>query len=698
MQQDKIHTCPDSLDILFLDSKNAFETLTYQEQIYTYTMYKASWASVPIIADQVSEESLTLLKLIYQIFTHIDVYKLAKIEDKNIKHLLNYFAIIISNCGNYAGYGDTKVIPNMEKQEMKNLFEKYFNKFYNIINLYEQIADKIFSLENNEKYLGYFPDNITTYFSSNITKDEVNIIDKYIIFKHLEGWNTRATKETHESYCQEIIELLNDETLFPKQIFIIKISSVEEPLEHHKKIEIFENQYFIICYKDHKNILHNVVEYIELAQQCCANDIQTKMLECYVKHFKYGNIKDHKQSQIYWVKDKMPNVEVNIGFIENYRDPSGIRSEFEAFVSIVNKEKTIKFKKLVDNAEIFINLLPWSKDYEKEHFSSPDFTSLDVLTFVSTNIPAGINIPNYDDIRQKYGFKNVILDNVISGNNMTHELPKYLSVEDGIIYNNFCQKSFTIDVAGHELFGHGSGKLFKVNNDGSYNFDRNKNNQLTGKKIETWYQTNETWSSKFNKLSSSYEECRAECVGLYLSCFKDIYDIFDYQEDFENIRYTCWLWMIRTGILSVSSYDPKQKQWLQAHSRARYVIYKVLKESGVINIEFIDNSFIIQVNKDKIMSDGFNALKTFLIKLHIYKSIADIDNATKLYSHYDAVDEESLKIREIYLNNKIPKKIFIQPTLQLLKNGKVKYKTYNATPEDLIQSFIDKKIENLNSL
>jgi dipeptidyl-peptidase-3 len=98
------------------------------------------------------------------------------------------------------------------------------------------------------------------------------------------------------------------------------------------------------------------------------------------------------------------------------------------------------------------------------------------------------------------------------------------------------------------------------------------------------------------------------------------------------------------------------------------------------------------------MSDGFNALKTFLIKLHIYKSIADIDNATNLYSHYDAVDDESLKIREIYLNDKIPKKIFIQPTLILLKNGTIEYKSYNDTTEDMIQSFIDKKIENLNSL
>ncbi len=48
---------------------------------------------------------------------------------------------------------------------------------------------------------------------------------------------------------------------------------------------------------------------------------------------------------------------------------------------------------------------------------------------------------------------------------------------------------------------------------------------LTGEKVGT-YAAGETYDSVFTSLGSSYEECRAECVGLHLCLEPGVVEIF----------------------------------------------------------------------------------------------------------------------------------------------------------------------------
>lgn len=75
------------------------------------------------------------------------------------------------------------------------------------------------------------------------------------------------------------------------------------------------------------------------------------------------------------------------------------------------------------------------------------------------------------------------LGNVISSS-FRDDKVQFLSPEDEKLFQDLRKKSFEVQVGLHELFGHGSGKLFKREVDGKFNFDVSSViNPLTGGKV-----------------------------------------------------------------------------------------------------------------------------------------------------------------------------------------------------------------------
>jgi len=164
----------------------------------------------------------------------------------------------------------------------------------------------------------------------------------------------------------------------------------------------------------------------------------------------------------------------------------------------------------------------------------------------------------------------------------------------------------------------------------------------------------ETYSMKFAGFSSSYEECRAECVGLYLSDYDDMVSIFGYHgltpcvvavclyslilwnltgAEAEDLKYVNWLNMVRAGLVALEFYNPETRKHGQAHMQvcyswlpdisfwllfilnhqARYVILRVLLEASKGN-DFVkldrdaQGDLFISVDRKQVKTVGMKVL------------------------------------------------------------------------------------------
>jgi len=634
-----------------------------------------------VVLVQTSQESPDIFRLVHRINTTQDVATMragavsAGLTEQEVTAYLVYCSGFYGNMGNYKGFGDSKFVPNLGVDRLEILVKStqaYKDKPEEVEQLWQMVKGPMYSLSDKEKQLGLGEKGVTKYFTPNCDMADSELVNRFMKAKNLEGYINRVIKTVEGG----------------KVVYEIRHAAVEE-----KELftEEFEGCQFKVTVGDYNELLAKVCENLDLAAKHAANEDEKNMLVQYVKSFQEGSLDRHKDGSRFWIKNKGPIVETYIGFIETYRDPAGMRGEFEGFVSMVNKEMSAKFQVLVDKAEEMLPALPWSKEFEKDTFLRPDFTSLDVLTFAGSGVPAGINIPNYDEIRQEEGFKNVSLGNVLSASYGVSKPAPFLSSSDNDLLKLWKVPSFEVQVGLHELLGHGSGKLFHAGN-----YPAELACPLSGARVGCYGQ-GETYDSKFTTIGSSYEECRAECVGIHLCLEPGVTEIFGHSgQEAEDIKYVNWLSMILAGVKGLEMFSPASQEWKQAHSQARFVIMQVMLEAGedfltVKEVVGEDGKpdLLITMDREKIMTVGKPAIAAFLLKLQVYKSTGDICAAKEMYDRYSDVSEPWASRRQIVVDRKQPRTILVQGNT-VLKDEKLKLVQYEPNAEGMVNSWAER--------
>jgi dipeptidyl-peptidase III len=296
---------------------------------------RASFAGTRIVLRQVSPESEAIFDFIISLHKagNGDWNALAKragIEAAEMASFLEYAAQFLGNSGNYKSFGDSKFIPRCDETTLSALAatSPEAEAFY------KATKGAILSCDKpGLMHLGY-PEkgHLTTYYPdcSDITKAEIDAISAWMESKGLLPENTRLRKSDNGAY--EIL-IASAATTIPSEG-----GDIGKDIEFSIEDGLLKGKTVKLVYGDYATEMTAITEYIKQAAQNGDNDTQTKMYEAYAKSFEEGSLLAFKDSQRFWIRDKGPMVESNIGFIETYRDPAGIRGEWEGFAAVVNRK------------------------------------------------------------------------------------------------------------------------------------------------------------------------------------------------------------------------------------------------------------------------------------------------------------------------------------------------------------------------
>lgn len=460
----KYHVVSHALTVNRVECREAWATaITREEKLYVHHFSQATWAGARVCAFQSSQESPGILKILCLMFSGESVSSLqnrsyaAGITKREWKYLTAFAACFLTNMGNYLAFGGIKIIPGIPEQKLDtiiNLCGLQGNRKERLLELWNETKDKIYSLREDERQLGLPPFGISMYYHSTLRKEDIDTVQAWMAQHGVEGWNTKIWRREEEMERNGLplyeLWIASSEKL-PTEVYTYRDKCVIEVIYGHFCEEMKE-----------------VVEHLERAFHY-GNGRQRDMIKEFIEYFKTGSIDAHKRAQKIWVSVKDLSLETNIGFMETYRDPIGIRAEFEGFVAAVDKDKTVKYSRLAEISEQVLRTLPWPREFEKDVFHMPQFQSLTMISFANSSIPIGINLPNYEGVRREVGFKNIVLENILTDHENVGKVT-FLIDGDQEIFKKRVQSALHIQIACHELLGHGSGKLFKQRDDGTYNY------------------------------------------------------------------------------------------------------------------------------------------------------------------------------------------------------------------------------------
>lgn len=394
--------------------------------------------------------------------------------------------------------------------------------------------------------------------------------------------------------------------------------------------------------------IKQIVYWLKKAAEVAENDQQRKVIGLLVDYYETGDLRLFDQYSIEWLKEQEGMVDFINGFIEVYGDPLGLKGSWEGLVEYKDMEATRRTETISAHAQWFEEHSPVDPRFRKPQVKGVTAHVICAAMLGGDEYPAsaiGINLPNADWIRARYGSKSVTIGNLTEaynqaahGNGFDDEFvidePTRTAVDR---YGDVCDDLHT-DL--HECLGHGSGQL------------------LPG-----------VASDALKSYGSTIEEARADLFGLYYIADAELVrlGLVPDAKAYESQYYTYMMNGLMTQLVRIKP----GHQIEEAHMRNRALIAHWCLEHGKNVVELVKRN-----GKTYVKINDYPALRTLfaqlLAEIQRIKSEGDYEAGKTLVERYavkvDPVLHEEVLARYRKLNL-APYKGFINPWMKPVEDA-----------------------------
>lgn len=407
---------------------DGFDQLSLKEKTLVWHLYRAALAGRDIYYDQRHRHNLGMRHLLEQIIRHPK-----GVPADTLAELTRYLKLFWINSGPYNNLTARKFLLNLDRRRVIEAME------IAAINgaAFELATDETMAKRVETYARMFFDPDFEPMVTFKTPGDDQDILQSSA--NNLYVGVTMADLEGFEEQHQLNSRLVKKDGRLVEEVY--KIGGLYD--------------------RELQNVAAHLRKAVPFAPKAFA-----KALKALIRFYETGLDSDREAFDIAWVQNRDSDVDTMNGFIEVYMDARGMKGSWEGLVYYTNHEKTTKIRALAEHAQWFEDHLPVDPAYRKPKVQGVSAQAIEVVLEAGDSgpiTPIGVNLPNDQRIREKYGSKSVSLSNVLDA--YERALPdKYrqeFAWDDGELDRARRWGAFASELTTeiHEVLGHGSGRM-----------------------------------------------------------------------------------------------------------------------------------------------------------------------------------------------------------------------------------------------